>query len=49
MALEHVAAPKMLAPQSRLADLGGTVIPEQGTPSNGLHWEAVAEKGIASF
>ena len=25
----HVAAPKMLAPHSRLADLGGTVIPEQ--------------------
>jgi len=25
----HVTAPKMLASQSRLADLGGSVIPEQ--------------------
>ena len=25
----HLTTPKMLAPQSRLADLGNTVIPEQ--------------------
>ena len=29
MALVHETAPKMLAPQRRLADLGDTVIPEQ--------------------
>ena len=29
LARVHVTAPKMLEPQSRLADLGGTVIPEQ--------------------
>ena len=49
MALVHVAAPKMLAPRRRLADLVGIVIPGQGTPSHGLRWEAVAEKGIARF
>ena len=29
LAMVHLTIPKMLAPQSRLADLGNTVIPEQ--------------------
>jgi len=29
LARVHVIAPKMLAPQGRLADLGGSVIPDQ--------------------
>ena len=29
LARVHLTTPKMLAPQSRLADLGNTVIPEQ--------------------
>ena len=29
MARLHLTTPEMLAPQSRLADLGNTVIPEQ--------------------